>query len=119
MKYFYTLLLAILLPYFASAQQNVTYSVNPPSFNETESVTATFTVNEGAFGVTSSHQLYLWAWSYDSNNVQADCPTNGTWTASNAANKFSVCIKFRFKRNLYLHHEHCEILFWKPGKSSF
>ena len=89
MKYFYTLLLAILLPYFASAQQNITYSVNPPSFNETESVTVTFTLNEGAFGVTSSHQLYLWAWSYDSNNVQADCPTNGTWTASNAANKLT------------------------------
>lgn len=89
MKYFYTLLLALLVPYFAVAQQVVSYSVNPPTFNETESVTVTFTVNETAFGVATSHALYLWAWSYDSDNVQADSPTNGTWTASNPANKLT------------------------------
>ena len=89
MKYFYTLILAMLLPYMAIAQQNITYSVNPSAFNETEAITVTFTVNEGAFGVTSSHALYLWGWSFDSGNVQADCPTNGSWTASNPANKLT------------------------------
>ena len=89
MKYFYTLLLAVLLPYFAVAQQVITYSVNPPTFNETESITVTFTVNEANFGVGTSHALYLWAWSFDSNNTNADAPTNGTWTASNAANKLT------------------------------
>ncbi|QBO58559.1 alpha-amylase family glycosyl hydrolase [Chryseobacterium salivictor] len=90
MKYFYTLILALMLPVFSVAQQQeITYSVNPPTFNETEAVTVTFTVNETAFGVASSHALYLWAWSFDSNNSQADCPTNGTWAASNAANKLT------------------------------
>jgi len=89
MKYFYTLLLAILMPYFALAQQVVSYSVNPTTFDETEAITVTFTVNESAFTVGSSHALYLWAWSYDSNNVQADAPTNGSWTASNPVNKLT------------------------------
>ncbi len=89
MKYLYTLVLAVLLPFFAFGQQTVTYAVNPPTFNETESITVTFTVNEGGFGVTGSHALYLWAWSIDSNGVSADSPTNGTWTASNAANKLT------------------------------
>lgn len=89
MKNIYTLFLALLLPFFATAQQPVTYSVNPPTFNETDAITITFTVNETAFGVGSSHALYLWAWSFDSNNTQQDSPTNGTWTASNATNKLT------------------------------
>lgn len=89
MKYFYTLMMAFLLPYLAIAQQTVSYSVNPPTFNETESITITFTVNETNFEVGTSHALYLWAWSVDSNNTSADSPTNGTWTASNAANKLT------------------------------
>ncbi|MGZ5197720.1 MAG: alpha-amylase family glycosyl hydrolase, partial [Kaistella sp.] len=89
MKYFYTLILAILLPYFAVAQQVISYSVNPATFDETEAITVTFTVNETNFGVGTSHALYLWAWSVDSNNVSADSPTNGTWTASNPANKLT------------------------------
>lgn len=91
MKYFYAFILAVLLPYVAFAQQvqNVQYSVNPSQFDETESITITFTVNETAFGVTASKALYLWAWSTDSSNVQADAPTNGSWGASNAANKLT------------------------------
>ena len=81
--------MAFLLPYLAIAQQTVSYSVNPPTFNETESITVTFTLNETNFGVSTSHALYLWAWSVDSNNTSADSPTNGTWTASNAANKLT------------------------------
>ncbi|WP_027377186.1 alpha-amylase family glycosyl hydrolase [Kaistella palustris] len=89
MKYFYTLFLALLLPYFGYGQQNVTYSVSPLVFDETDAITVTFTVNETAFGVVSSHALYLWAWSIDSNGVSQDAPTNGTWTASNPANKLT------------------------------
>ncbi|MBF8456821.1 T9SS type A sorting domain-containing protein [Kaistella sp. G5-32] len=89
MKYFYTFFLAVFLPFLALSQQNITYSVNPATFNETEAITTTFTVNETAFGVASSHDLYLWAWSIDSNNVQVDCPTNGAWTASNPVNKLT------------------------------
>jgi len=89
MKYFYTLFLALLIPYLAVAQQNITYSVNPATFDETDAITVTFTVNETAFGVASSHALYLWAWSYDTANIQQDSPSNGTWTASNPANKLT------------------------------
>ncbi|KIA88026.1 alpha-amylase family glycosyl hydrolase [Kaistella jeonii] len=89
MKYFYTLVLAVMLPFFAVAQQVITYSVNPVSFDETDPITVTFNVNEAAYGVATSHALYLWAWSIDTNNVQVDCPTNGTWTASNPTNKLS------------------------------
>ena len=89
MKHFYSFFVAVLLPFFAVAQQNVTYSVNPPTFDETDAITITFTVNETGFQVGSSHALYLWAWSIDSNNVSADCPTNGTWDASNPANKLT------------------------------
>lgn len=89
MKYFYSLILAVLLPFTAFAQQQITYSVNPPTFNETEAITITFTVNETAFGVATSHSLYLWAWSVDTSNSQADCPTNGSWTASNPVNKLT------------------------------
>ncbi len=90
MKYFYTLFLAVLLPFFALAQkQPNVFTVNPPTFDETEAITITFTVNETAYGVASSHALYLWTWSTDINGAQADCPTNGTWAASNAANKLT------------------------------
>jgi hypothetical protein len=34
--------------------------------------------------------LYMWAWSYDINDANiVDCPTNGAWTASNEANRFT------------------------------
>lgn len=89
MKYFYLLFLALIFPFFATAQQTTTYSVNPAIFDETDAITVTFTVDETAFGVASSHALYLWAWSTDSNNSQSDGPTNGTWSASNPVNKLT------------------------------
>lgn len=89
MKSIYAFLLAIVLPIFGFAQQNITYSVNPATFDETEAITITFAVNEGNFGVASSHALYLWAWSFDTANANADCPTNGTWGASGSANKLT------------------------------
>lgn len=73
-------------------QQTVTYSVAPAAFNENQSITVTVqgnSVNEAAWGITNN-ALYMWAWSYDhATNTSQDCPTNGTWTASGAANKFT------------------------------
>jgi hypothetical protein len=37
-------------------------------------------------GITD-HSLYLWAWSYDTNDINS--PTNGSWTSSNEVNKFT------------------------------
>lgn len=76
-----------------SAQtQTVTYSINPPAFEEGTSITVTIngsSVNEATWGVVGN-ALYLWAWSYDTNDANSmDCPTNGTWTSSNEANKLT------------------------------
>ena len=91
MKHRFTLLLVLLMQYFAFSQTlvNVSYSVNPPTFEETESITVTFTVNESSFGVASSHALYLWAWSFDSANANLNSPTNGVWESSGTANKLT------------------------------
>ncbi len=73
-------------------QQTVSYSVSPSTFEETDNITITFdgsSINEAAWGVTGN-ALYLWAWSFDLNlaNIQ-DCPTNGSWTNSDEANRLT------------------------------
>ncbi|MEZ4792529.1 MAG: alpha-amylase family glycosyl hydrolase [Gelidibacter sp.] len=89
----FTFLITLLLTTFSFAQQQtVTYSVNPSTFEETDNITITFngsSINEATWGV-SGNALYLWAWSFDVNNQNIqDCPTNGTWTASNEANRLT------------------------------
>lgn len=83
------LLMAVTL--FAQ-QQTVTYSINPPTFEDTTSITITIngtSINEDTWGVTGN-ALYLWSWSYDVNDAnQMDSPSNGSWTASNEASKFA------------------------------
>lgn len=74
-------------------QQTVTYSINPSTFEDTTPITITIngnSVNETSWGISTTHALYLWSWSYDVNDTnQADSPSNGTWTASNEAAKFT------------------------------
>ncbi|PID67777.1 MAG: alpha-amylase [Flavobacteriia bacterium] len=87
------ILFLVLCPiYIWAQQQTVTYDFSPVAFDETESVTITIygnSLNESIWGVTD-HSLYIWAWSYDTNDENAqDCPTNGSWTNSNEANKFT------------------------------
>ncbi len=69
-------------------QQNVTFSVSPTTFNEDEEITVTVTnINPTTWGVTD---IYLWTWSFDVNDTNImDSPTNGTWTNSNEAQKFT------------------------------
>ena len=86
MKHIYTLLLAVFLPYFALANTiPVTSTISPATFNETDAITITFKVDEAAFGVATSHDLYVWAWSYDTANVSVDAPTNGAWATPNSS----------------------------------
>lgn len=72
--------------------QNVTYSINPSPFEDTTPITISIagtSVNEGTWGVTGN-ALYLWSWSYDvSDTNQADSPSNGSWTASAEASRFT------------------------------
>lgn len=88
------LLTFLLLSFTVSAQvQTVTYSINPSTFEDTSSITITIngsSVNETSWGITTTHALYLWSWSYDVNDTnQSDSPSNGSWTASNEASKFT------------------------------
>ncbi|OOV25494.1 alpha-amylase [Flavobacterium sp. LM5] len=75
-----------------SQQQTATHTISPATFEETTSITITVdgaSINEATWGVTGN-ALYMWAWSYDSNDTnERDCPTNGTWTNSNEANRFT------------------------------
>ncbi|MBZ4036293.1 T9SS type A sorting domain-containing protein [Flavobacterium sp. 17A] len=84
----------LLMAVTAFAQvQTVTYSINPATFEDTTPITITIngsSVNETSWGITTTHALYLWSWSYDVNDInQADSPSNGSWTASNEAAKFT------------------------------
>lgn len=92
MKFFYNLIALFFAITSFAQQQTVTSSISPPTFNEDESITITFngsSINESTWGITNN-ALYLWAWSYDSNNANSmECPTNGTWTSSNETNKLT------------------------------
>nr|WP_315182892.1 alpha-amylase family glycosyl hydrolase [uncultured Flavobacterium sp.] len=72
--------------------QTVTYTVSPATFEETTAITITIngnSINETNWGVTGN-ALYMWTWSFDINDANSiDCPTNGTWTSSNEANRFT------------------------------
>jgi hypothetical protein len=55
-------------------------------------------------GITD-HSLYLWAWSYDTNDINSrDCPS-GSWTSSNEVNKFTYSradiYRFTFTPNAF------------------
>ncbi|MFZ2282244.1 MAG: alpha-amylase family glycosyl hydrolase [Lutibacter sp.] len=84
------LLLTILISSFSFSQvQNVTFSISPSVFNENQQITITVAdLNpQTAWGVSD---IYLWAWSLDLNNLNSlDSPTNGSWTNSNEAQKFT------------------------------
>jgi hypothetical protein len=88
-----TFLLFFLISFSTVAQQQtIAYSINPATFNEGDIITITFngsSINESTWSVTGN-ALYLWAWSYDLNDTNSlDCPTNGTWSSSNEANRLT------------------------------
>ena len=89
-KHLLLLFFLLFIQFGFSQTQTVTANVTPTSFEETTSITITFSgssINEATWGVTGN-ALYLWAWSFDLNDLNnMDCPTNGTWTVSNEANR--------------------------------
>ena len=88
MKKILLLFFILITGYNFAQQQTVTFSVTPSSFNENDQITITVSnVNPSLWGVSD---IYLWAWSYDLNNLNSmDSPTNGTWTNSNEAQKLT------------------------------
>ncbi len=69
-------------------QQNVTFNVQPNSFNEGDEITITVSnINPSNWNVTD---VYLWAWYYNLNDVfVGDSPTNGTWENSSESQKLT------------------------------
>ncbi|MHA7057970.1 alpha-amylase family glycosyl hydrolase [Aquimarina sp. M1] len=67
-------------------QQNATFTIDPPAFNEDDEITITVSgVDLNIWGTTD---LYLWAWYFDSPTATAaiNSPNNGDWTdSSNSA----------------------------------
>lgn len=85
------LFLSIVLTNWCFGQiQGVSGDAIPYPFEETEMVTLTLngdSIDESLWGITDN-TVYIWSWSYDLNfENQQDCPTNGTWTNSDEANR--------------------------------
>jgi 1,4-alpha-glucan branching enzyme len=72
--------------------QGVTGDAIPYPFEETDLITLTLngdSIDESLWGI-SDNAIYIWSWSFDLNFTnEQDCPTNGTWTNSNEANKLT------------------------------
>ncbi|PRB00822.1 alpha-amylase [Chryseobacterium sp. MYb7] len=70
----------------------ISYTITPNPFNETDAVTLTVPgnqIDESAWGV-SNNAIYIWTWSFDTNYQNSqDCPTNGSWNNSNDLNKLN------------------------------
>ncbi|MDQ1098041.1 MULTISPECIES: alpha-amylase family glycosyl hydrolase [Chryseobacterium] len=70
----------------------ISYSITPNPFNETDQITLTIPgnqIDESAWGVTNN-AVYIWSWSLDTNYQNSqDCPTNGSWNNSNDLNKLN------------------------------
>ncbi len=69
-------------------QQNATFTITPNPFDENDEITITVSgVDTSIWGV---NDLYLWAWYFpQGSNNGSNAPTNGDWTNSNEANKFT------------------------------
>ncbi|ROH96217.1 alpha-amylase family glycosyl hydrolase [Chryseobacterium daecheongense] len=89
MKKFYS---GILLFVMALVFGQISYTITPNPFNETNQITLSVPgnqIDESAWGVTGN-AIYIWSWSLDTNfNNSQDCPTNGSWNNSNEANRLA------------------------------
>jgi isoamylase len=70
----------------------ITYTITPSPFNETDAITLTIPgnqIDEAAWGI-SNNAVYIWSWSLDVNYQNSqDCPTNGSWNDSNEVNRLN------------------------------
>ena len=70
---------------FAQVQQ-VTFDVDPSSFEEDDMITITVSdINTALWGVSD---IYLWAWS-SANGIEQDAPNIGTWNSSDESKKLT------------------------------
>ena len=73
----------------AQIQSNVTWSVSPSSFNENEKIN--ITVSGLDLSKWSTDEAYLWAWFFDSNDVEVNSNINwnGEWSNSKDSMKMT------------------------------
>ncbi|MFV8224505.1 alpha-amylase family glycosyl hydrolase [Christiangramia aquimixticola] len=66
-------------------EQQASVVVSPDPFGEDDTITLTFSdIDLNQWDVNDA---YLWAWSYNSANVQQDAPNNGSWNNSKDEHK--------------------------------
>lgn len=89
MKKIYFLFLFTWMSLSTQAQtQTASFTVNPTSFNATDSIT--ITVSNIDVTQWNSSELYLWMWYFDQNdNPVGDSPTNGTWSDSDLSQQLT------------------------------
>lgn len=82
-----TFFFLLISSFIYSQRQTANFSVSPATFEEDEEITITISnVNPSIWGVSD---IYLWAWSFDSNDTSQDSPTNGDWNNSNESQKLT------------------------------
>ena len=88
MKKLLAALLFLITSFVVAQVQTATITVVPTAFGENEPITITVSnIDPATWGVTD---LYLWAWSLDTNGGNPmDSATNGSWTNSNDAQKLT------------------------------
>ena len=88
MKKFFFYILVFCFNYCYCQVQTGTFSVNPSSFYEDETITVTVSgIDPTIWGVSD---VYLWAWYYKNGVQQGDSPNNGTWDNSSEVQKLSA-----------------------------
>ena len=88
MKKFFFYIIVFCFNYCYCQIQTGTFSVNPSSFYEDETITVTVSgIDPTIWGVSD---VYLWAWYYKNGVQQGDSPNNGTWDNSSEVQKLNA-----------------------------
>ena len=89
MKKFYS---GILLLIAVCVFGQISYTITPNPFNETDQITLTIPgdqIDESAWGV-NNNAIFIWSWSLDANYANSqNCPSNGSWDNSDDLNKLN------------------------------
>ncbi len=93
MKKTILLLLSLYCTVNSFSQETLTFSITPSNFEDDTQITITFSGIDSNVWNTNA-PLYLWAWSYDSNDLNSlNAPNNGDWTNSESRTTPQVLTK--------------------------
>ena len=87
-KYFFLILLISFNFLSSQVQDNVSWSVDPNPFNDSEKIKISISGIDTS--KWSTEDVYLWTWFYDSNDANpTSCNCNGDWENSNESMKMT------------------------------